>query len=152
MRYWLMKSEPSDYSIEDLARDKTAPWYGVRNYQARNFMRDDMRVGDRAFFYHSSCDEPGIVGIVEVAAPAHPDVTQFDRKSKYYDSASARDNPRWVNVDVRFMAKTRLVTLDELRRHEALAKMRVLQRGNRLSITPVEPAEWKHIIAMLGNE
>jgi len=152
MRYWLMKSEPSDYSIDDLARDKTAPWYGVRNYQARNFMRDDMRVGDRAFFYHSSCDEPGIVGIVEVAAPAHPDVTQFDRKSKYYDSASARDNPRWVNVDVRFMAETRLVTLDELRRHKALAKMRVLQRGNRLSITPVEPAEWKHIIAMLGNE
>ena len=151
MRYWLMKSEPSDYSIEDLARDKTAPWYGVRNYQARNFMRDDMRVGDRAFFYHSSCDEPGVVGFVEVAAPAHPDVTQFDRKSKYYDSASTRDNPRWVNVDVRFMAKTRLVTLDELRRHKALAKMRVLQRGNRLSITPVAPAEWKHIMGMIQD-
>jgi predicted RNA-binding protein with PUA-like domain len=151
MRYWLMKSEPSDYSIEDLARDKTAPWYGVRNYQARNFMRDDMRVGDRAFFYHSSCDEPGIVGIVEVAAPAHPDATQFDRKSKYYDSASTRDNPRWVNVDVRFMAKTRLVTLDELRRHKALATMRVLQRGNRLSITPVAPAEWKHIMGMIQD-
>ena len=151
MRYWLMKSEPSDYSIEDLARDKTAPWYGVRNYQARNFMRDDMRVGDRAFFYHSSCDEPGVAGIVEVAAPAHPDVTQFDRKSKYYDSASTRDNPRWVNVDVRFMAKTRLVTLDELRRHKALATMRVLQRGNRLSITPVAPAEWKNIMAILES-
>ena len=151
MRYWLMKSEPSDYSIDDLARDKTAPWYGVRNYQARNFMRDDMRVGDRAFFYHSSCDEPGIVGIVEVAAPAHPDATQFDRKSKYYDSASTRDNLRWVNVDVRFMAKTRLVTLDELRRHKALATMRVLQRGNRLSITPVAPAEWKHIMGMIQD-
>jgi predicted RNA-binding protein with PUA-like domain len=114
-------------------------------------MRDDMRVGDRAFFYHSSCDEPGIVGIVEVAAPAHPDATQFDRKSKYYDSASTRDNPRWVNVDVRFMAKTRLVTLDELRRHKALATMRVLQRGNRLSITPVAPAEWKHIMGMIQD-
>jgi predicted RNA-binding protein with PUA-like domain len=149
MRYWLMKSEPSDCSIDDLARDKTVSWYGVRNYQARNFMRDDMRVGDRAFFYHSSCDEPGIVGIAEVSAPAHPDLTQFDRKSEYYDPASTRDNPRWVNVDVRFVAKTRLVTLEELRGRKALAKMRVLQRGNRLSITPVEPAEWNHIVGML---
>jgi predicted RNA-binding protein with PUA-like domain len=149
MRYWLMKSEPSDCSIDDLARDKTVSWYGVRNYQARNFMRDDMRVGDRAFFYHSSCDEPGIVGIAEVSAPAHPDATQFDRKSEYYDPASTRDNPRWVNVDVRFVAKTRLVTLEELRGRKALAKMRVLQRGNRLSITPVEPAEWNHIVGML---
>ena len=149
MRYWLMKSEPSDCSIDDLARDKTVPWYGVRNYQARNFMRDDMRVGDRVFFYHSSCDEPGIVGIAEVCAPAHADDTQFDRKSEYYDPASTRDNPRWVNVDVRFVAKTRLVTLEELRGRKALAKMRVLQRGNRLSITPVEPAEWNHIVGML---
>ena len=151
MRYWLMKSEPSDYSIDDLARDSTAAWWGVRNYQARNFMRDDMRVGDRAFFYHSSCDEPGIVGIVEVSAPAHPDTTQFDRKSKYYDAASSRENPRWVNVDVCFVAKTRLVTLEELRRHKALGKMRVLQRGNRLSITPVEAAEWKCIMEMLKD-
>jgi predicted RNA-binding protein with PUA-like domain len=149
MRYWLMKSEPSDCSIDDLARDKTVAWYGVRNYQARNFMRDDMKVGDRAFFYHSSCDEPGIVGIAEVSAPAHPDVTQFDRKSKYYDPTATRDAPRWLNVDVRFVAKTRLLPLDELRRHKALAKMRVLQRGNRLSITPVEPAEWKHIMRIL---
>ena len=149
MRYWLMKSEPSDYSIDDLARDRTVSWWGVRNFQARNFMRDDMRVGDRAFFYHSSCDEPGIVGIVEVCAAAHPDLTQFDRKSKYYDAASTRENPRWLNVDVRFVRKTRLVTLDELRRFKALAKMRVLQRGNRLSITPVEPAEWKCIMEML---
>ena len=151
MRYWLMKSEPSDYSIDDLARDRTASWWGVRNYQARNFMRDDMRVGDRAFFYHSSCDEPGIVGIVEVAARAHPDTTQFERKSKYYDAASTREKPRWVNVDVRFVSRTRLITLEELRRHKALAKMRVLQRGNRLSITPVEAAEWKHINAMLSD-
>ena len=149
MRYWLMKSEPSDCSIDDLARDKTVSWYGVRNYQARNFMRDDMRVGDRVFFYHSSCDEPGIVGIAEVCAPAHADDTQFDRKSEYYDPASTRDHPRWVNVDVRFVAKTRLVTLEEMRRHKALTKMRVLQRGNRLSITPVEPAEWKRIMGML---
>jgi predicted RNA-binding protein with PUA-like domain len=149
MRYWLMKSEPADYSIDDLARDKTVAWWGVRNYQARNFMRDDMRVGDRAFFYHSSCDEPGIVGIVAISAPARPDLTQFDRKSKYYDAASTREKPRWVNVDVRFVARTRLVTLEELRQHKALAKMRVLQRGNRLSITPVEAAEWNCIMEAL---
>ena len=152
MHYWLMKSEPSDYSIDDLARDRTAPWWGVRNYQARNFMRDDMRVGDRAFFYHSSCAEPGIVGIAEIAAPARPDTTQFDRKSRYYDAASTRDNPRWVSVDVRLVQKTRLVPLEELRAHKALAKMRVLQRGNRLSITPVAAAEWKHILGIVNRK
>lgn len=151
MRYWLMKSEPSDYSIDDLARDRTASWWGVRNYQARNFMRDEMRVGDRAFFYHSSCEEPGIVGIVEIAAPAHPDLTQFDRRSRYYDPASTRENPRWVSVDVRFVRKTRLVSLEDLRPHKVLANMRVLQRGNRLSITPVEPAEWKFIMGMIQD-
>ena len=151
MRYWLMKSEPADYSIDDLARDRSAAWFGVRNYQARNFMRDDMRVGDRALFYHSSCEEPGIVGIAEVCAPAHPDLTQFNRKSRYYDAASTRETPRWLNVDVRFVRKTRLVTLDELRRHKALAKMQVLRRGNRLSITPVEPAEWKCIMELLAK-
>jgi predicted RNA-binding protein with PUA-like domain len=151
MRYWLMKSEPSDYSIDDLARDGTASWWGVRNYQARNFMRDDMKVGDRALFYHSSCAEPGIVGIAEICAPAHPDLTQFDRKSKYYDAASTRENPRWLNVDVKFAGKTRLVTLDELRRHKALAKMQVLRRGNRLSITPVETAEWKCIMELIAK-
>ncbi len=148
MRYWLMKSEPDEFSIDDLARAKnqSTPWFGVRNYQARNFMRDQMKVGDRAFFYHSSCPEPGIAGIVEISAPAYPDATQFDRKSPYFDAKSAKDAPRWVNVDVKFIEKTRLVSLAELRSDPALARMRVLQRGNRLSITPVDPAEWAHVV------
>jgi predicted RNA-binding protein with PUA-like domain len=145
MRYWLLKSEPDSYSIDAMARDKTTAWNGVRNYQARNFMRDQMRVGDLAFFYHSNCEKPGIVGIVEIAAPAHPDQTQFDRKSKYYDADATREAPRWVNVDIRFVKKTPLITLEELRAHKALAGMRILQRGNRLSITPVDPDEWKFI-------
>jgi predicted RNA-binding protein with PUA-like domain len=149
MRYWLIKSEPSTYSIDDMARDETTPWTGIRNYQARNFMRDQMKVGDRAFFYHSSCEVPGIVGIVEVSAPAYPDATQFDSKSKYHDPASTRDAPRWLHVDFRFVKKTRLITLDELRGHEALANMRVLQRGNRLSITPVDPDEWRCIMRLM---
>jgi predicted RNA-binding protein with PUA-like domain len=151
MRYWLLKSEPSAYSIDDMARDGVTAWTGVRNYQARNFMRDEMQVGDRAFFYHSNCEEPGIAGIVEVCAPAHPDETQFDRKSRYYDPASTRDNPRWVNVDVKFIRKTPLIPLEELRRHKALAKMRILQRGNRLSITPVDPEEWKFIVNLMRS-
>ena len=151
MRYWLIKSEPSVYGIDAMARDKTTAWHGVRNYQARNFMRDDMKVGDRAFFYHSNCDEPGIVGIVEITKAAHPDLTQFDRRSEYYDPASTRDHPRWVNVDFRFVGKTRLVSRAELRRHRALANMRVLQRGDRLSITPVVPAEWKFIIDLVDH-
>jgi len=145
MRYWLIKSEPAAYSIDDLARDRKTAWTGVRNYQARNFMRDQMQPGDRAFFYHSNCDEPGIVGIAEVASPAYPDETQFDRKSEYYDAAATREAPRWVHVDFRFVKKTRLLRLEELRRHKRLAKMRVLARGNRLSITPVDPAEWAYI-------
>ena len=147
MRYWLMKSEPDEFSIDDLAKapKQTTPWFGVRNYQARNFMRDDMRVGDRAFFYHSSCPEPGIAGIVEIAKPAYPDVTQFDPKSAYYDPKSARDAPRWVNVDVKLERKTRLVTVPMLRETAGLEDMVTLRRGNRLSITPVTPAEWKVI-------
>ena len=117
----------------------------MRNYQARNFMRDQMRLGDRAFFYHSSCPEPGIAGIVEVSALAYPDETQFDKKSAHYDPKSTRDAPRWVNVDVKFVEKTRLIGLPELRAHPELARMRILQRGNRLSITPVDPAEWSFI-------
>ena len=151
MRYWLLKSEPSSYSIDDLARDRTTAWNGVRNYQARNFMRDQMRVGDRAFFYHSNCDEPGIVGIVEVCAPAHADETQFDPKSDYYDPAAKREAPRWLNVDVKFVKKTRLVSLEALRRQKRLARMRILQRGNRLSITPVDPEEWKLIMKLTAS-
>jgi predicted RNA-binding protein with PUA-like domain len=146
MRYWLIKSEPDAYSIDDLKRDKKTPWTGVRNYQARNFMRDQMKPGDRAFYYHSNCEEPGIVGIAEVASTAYPDETQFDRKSKYFDATATREEPRWLHVDFKFVKKIPPVTLDELRRHKALANMRVLARGNRLSITPVDPAEWQYIM------
>ncbi|MGB8433250.1 MAG: EVE domain-containing protein [Burkholderiales bacterium] len=151
MRYWLMKSEPDEFSIDDLARapGRQAPWAGVRNYQSRNFMRDDMRPGDGVLFYYSSCPEPGIAGIAEVASEGYPDNSQFDRKSEYYDPKSTRAAPRWVNVDVRFVRKSALVSLAELRRHPQLAKMRLLQRGNRLSITPVEPAEWTYITERL---
>jgi predicted RNA-binding protein with PUA-like domain len=151
MRYWLMKSEPSEFSIDDLAKapKHSTPWFGVRNYQARNFMRDGMRVGDLAFFYHSSCPEPGIAGIVRVSRAAYPDASQFDRRSPYYDPASKRDDPRWLNVDVTLVEKTRLVPLAELRAQRELQGMRLLQRGNRLSITPVDPAEWKFISTSL---
>jgi len=145
MKFWLFKSEPSAYSIDDLARDGVTAWTGVRNYQARNFMRDEMRPGDPGVFYHSSCEEPGVVGIIEVARPAYADPTQFDRKSRYYDPGATREEPRWLNVDVKWSSKTRVVGLDELRREKALRKMQVLQRGNRLSITPVTPAEWSCI-------
>ena len=145
MRYWLMKSEPAEFSIDDLvrARGQATPWFGVRNYQARNFMRDDMRIGDRAFFYHSSCPEPGVAGIVEISRLAYPDATQFDPKSPYYDAKSTREAPRWVHVDVKLVKKTRLVTLPMLRATRGLDQMVTLRPGNRLSITPVTPAEWK---------
>ena len=148
VRYWLLKSEPDEFSIDDLAvvKGRTTPWFGVRNYQARNFMRDQMRVGDRAFFYHSSCPEPGIVGVCEVSAQAYPDATQFDRKSPYFDPKATRDVPRWFNVDVTFVEQLRLVSLAELRSHPELERMRILQRGNRLSITPVDPAEWAFVL------
>jgi predicted RNA-binding protein with PUA-like domain len=145
MNYWLFKSEPSAYSIDDLARDRVTAWTGVRNYQARNFMRDAMRKGDLGFFYHSSCEEPGIVGILEVCGAAYPDETQFDRGSRYHDPAATKENPRWFNVDVKFVRKTRLVGIAELRAQKALAKMQILQRGNRLSITPVTAAQWRCI-------
>ncbi len=149
MRYWLMKSEPDEVSIDDLEARRTVPWFGVRNYQARNFMRDAMQVGDLAFFYHSGCPAPGIAGLCEVAAPAHPDLTQFDPASPYFDARSSPDDPRWVCVDVRFVRKTRLVPLAELGEHAELAAMPVLQRGNRLSITPVGEAEWRFVTERL---
>lgn len=153
MRYWLMKSEPDDVSIDDLAAmpRKTVAWYGVRNYQARNFMRDQMQVGDQAFFYHSSCPEPGIAGIVRVSKAAYPDASQFDKKSKYYDAKATRDAPRWFNVEVTLVEKTRLISLAELRDTPQLATMRLLQRGNRLSITPVDPREWTFITTKLAR-
>ncbi len=151
MRYWLMKSEPSDVSIDDLGKrpNKTIAWYGVRNYQARNFMRDQMRIGDQIFFYHSSCKEPGIVGIAVVCKLAYPDATQFDSNSKYFDPKATSGCPRWFNVDVKLVSKSRLISIKELRSIPALVNMRILQKGNRLSITPVDPAEWKYIIGIM---
>jgi len=151
MRYWLMKSEPDVFGIDHLAKAprKTTAWWGVRNYQARNFMRDDMRVGDLAFFYHSSCAQPGIAGIVKVSRRAYPDETQFDPKSEYFDAQSTRDAPRWVNVDVTLVRKTPLLGIQALRAHPQLQSMRVLQRGNRLSITPVQPDEWTFILDLI---
>ena len=148
MQYWLMKSEPDEVSIDDAlaAPDRTVAWIGVRNYQARNFMRDAMQVGDGVLFYHSSCAEPGIAGLAEVASTSYPDETQFDPHSKYYDPKATPENPRWMMVDVRAVKKTRLMPLAELRAHPELADMQILQRGNRLSITPVTPAEWRCII------
>lgn len=151
MRYWLMKSEPSDVSIDDLANfpDQSVAWYGIRNYQARNFMRDQMQVGDAVLFYHSSCDKPGIAGLARVSRLAYPDETQFDPANKYYDPKATRETPRWLNVDVQLVRKTRLMPLKEIREYPELAQMRLLQRGNRLSITPVDPSEYEFIISKL---
>jgi predicted RNA-binding protein with PUA-like domain len=147
MRYWLMKSEPTDVSIDDLASfpNQTVDWYGIRNYQARNFMRDQMKVGDGVFFYHSNCDVPGIAGIAEVCTLAYPDRLQFIKGHKYYDEKATPETPRWLNVDVKLVRKTRLLSLKELRSYPELTNMRILQRGNRLSITPVDPKEWAFI-------
>jgi len=153
MRYWLMKSEPSDVSIDDLAKmpNQSVAWYGVRNYQARNFMRDQMKVGDKVFFYHSNCDAPGIVGLCTVSKLAYPDATQFDKKHKYFDPKATPENPRWFNVDVKLVKKTRLLSIKEMREHPELANMRTLQKGNRLSITPVDPKEWAFIEKLLAK-
>lgn len=150
MRFWLMKSEPSEYSIDDLQRDDHVAWFGVRNYQARNFMRDQMQVGDPVLFYHSSCDEPGIAGLAEVSALAYPDETQFEVGGKYFDPKATREDPRWLNVEVKFRKKTRLMPIAELREYPELANMRILAKGNRLSITPVDPDEWNFILKKLG--
>jgi predicted RNA-binding protein with PUA-like domain len=154
MRYWLMKSEPDEMSIDDLARapKQSTAWFGVRNYLARNYMRDEMRVGDRAFFYHSSCPEPGIAGVVEISALAYPDATQFDRKSPYFDPKATREVPRWFNVDVKLIEKARLISLAELRAQPKLVNLITLQRGNRLSITPVAPADWKFIVRLAAKK
>ena len=151
MSFWLMKSEPTEVSVDDVLAepDQTAPWFGIRNYQARNFMRDAMRIGDGVFFYHSSCANPGIVGIAEVASTPYPDPTQFDRSSHYFDPKASLENPRWVMVDVRVLRKVSLIPIAQLRAEEDLADMQVLQRGNRLSISRVSAAEWRCIIQRL---
>jgi predicted RNA-binding protein with PUA-like domain len=151
MNYWLMKSEPDVFGIDHLADSprKTAPWWGVRNYQARNYMRDQMKVGDQVLFYHSRCPEPGIAGIARVSRLAYPDETQFDRKSPYFDPKASRDLPRWFNVDVTLVKKTRVVGLPEMRSHAELKDMVILKRGNRLSITPVTEREWAFVMDLL---
>jgi predicted RNA-binding protein with PUA-like domain len=148
-----MKSEPDEVSVDDVAAmpRQTVPWFGVRNYQARNFMRDLMQVGDPVLFYHSSCAQPGIAGIARVASTPYPDETQFDPASKYHDPKATRESPRWFHVDVQLVRKTRLLGLAELRAHPELVNMRILQRGNRLSITPVTPAEWACIERLLAG-
>ena len=151
MKYWLMKSEPTDFSINDLEKSKTIDWYGIRNYQARNFMRDDMSLGDQAFFYHSNCKTPGIVGIMEVCQLAYPDKLQFVKNHKYFDPKSDPENPRWLNVDVKFIKKTKLLGLQDIRAYNELKNMKILQRGNRLSITPVTPEEWNFINQLLND-
>ncbi len=149
MKHWLMKSEPEAFSIDDLKRKRTEAWDGVRNYQARNFMRDVMRPGDKIFFYHSNCAEPGITGLAEVASHSYPDPSQFDPKSHYYDPKSSREDPRWMLVDVKFVKKLkRTITLDELKGHDVLEDMQLLRKGNRLSVMPVGAAEWRYILTL----
>ena len=151
--HWLMKSEPSECGIDDLAAAPahTVPWVGVRNHQARNFMRDAMTIGDGVLFYHSSCAEPGVAGIAEVASAAYPDATQFDPLSPYFDAKSTSSAPRWLNVDVRLVRKTQLLPLAQMRAAPSLATMQVLRRGNRLSITPVTAEEWNAMLSLLGS-
>ena len=151
MNYWLMKSEPAECSIDDLARapGQTLPWVGVRNYQARNFMRDDMQPGDGVLFYHSSCPEPGVAGLAEVSSAPYTDATQFDPHSPYFDAKSTPQAPRWLHVDVQWVASTRLLSLREMRQRPELAGMLLLKPGNRLSITPVSGADWAAVNRLL---
>ena len=152
-QYWLMKSEPTEVSIDDLmaAPGQTMPWFGVRNYQARNFMRDGMQPGDGVLFYHSSCPQPGVAGVAEVASTAYPDHSQFEQGGHYFDPKATQEQPRWVSVDVRGLKKTALLPLSALRRIPELEDMLLLKRGSRLSITPVTPAQWKTIHARLTD-
>jgi len=149
MACWLMKSEPEEFSIDDLVREKSVPWFGVRNYLARNYMRDQMKVGDEVLFYHSSCPEPGIAGLARVSTAAYPDETQFDKKSKYFDPKATRENPRWMLVDVKLVKKTRLLSLADMRAAKGLEEMVLLQQANRLSITPVTPGQLKAVLKLL---
>ena len=152
-QYWLMKSEPTEVSIDDLmaAPQHTMPWFGVRNYQARNFMRDGMKPGDGVLFYHSSCPQPGVAGVAEVASTAYPDHSQFEQDGHYFDPKATQEQPRWVSVDVRGLKKTALLPLSALRQIPELEDMLLLKRGSRLSITPVTPAQWKTIHARLTD-
>ncbi len=147
MKYWLLKSDVEDYSIDDMKKDGRTDWTGVRNYQARNFMRDQMNEGDLAFFYHSNAEPSGITGIVKIVSAAKPDLTQFDRKSKYYDEMATAEKPRWMLREVEFIKKLpRLLDLAEIRRIRECQKMSLLQKGSRLSIHPVKESEWKALL------
>lgn len=153
MKYWLVKSEPSEFSIDDLKNmpGKTEHWDGVRNYQARNFMRDEMKKGDLVFFYHSNCEPPGIVGVAMVVKEGYPDHTAFDPGDSHYDPKSDPENPRWMMVDIRYVRKFRkIISLAELKTHKPLKNMRLLQKGNRLSVMPVEKTEWDYITKLAG--
>ncbi|MFA9217479.1 MAG: EVE domain-containing protein [Sphingomonadaceae bacterium] len=151
MAYWLMKSEPDEVSIDDVlaSPQQTTAWFGVRNYQARNFMRDAMQRGDGVLFYHSSCAEPGIAGLAEIVSGPYPDASQFEREGKYYDPKATPEQPRWVSIDVRGTRKTRLLPLAELRTVPALEEMVLLQKGSRLSISPVTAGQWQAILELL---
>ena len=149
MQYWLMKSEPDTYSIDDLQSFGVDHWDGIRNYQVRNFFRDQIQVGEQAFFYHSNCKEPGIVGTMEIVSKAYPDHTAFDPSEKYFDSKSDPENPRWLMVDVHYIRHLdRMITLGELRHQKQIADMKLLQRGNRLSVLPLSKMEWQYILDM----
>ncbi len=153
MQYWLMKSEPGELSIDDLSKlpNKQIEWFGVRNYQARNFMRDEMKKGDLALFWHSSCKEPGIYGIVKVITEPHPDSTQFAASSHYYDPKSGTDNPRWWCVDVQLSQKTRYISINVLRQCPELSDLQVLQKGNRLSVSKISDKHWQILTKLLNS-
>ena len=152
MRYWLMKSEPEEFSIDDLVKHKKTAWFGVRNYQARNFMMKDMKIGDQVLFYHSNANPPAIVGIAEVAAVAYPDPTQFERNHKHFDPASDPASPRWDMVDIQYVrAFAAPLSLDSLRMEKKLAGMALLQKGSRLSVQPVTKGEWEHILKLAAG-
>ncbi len=152
MNYWLMKSEPNEFSIDDLERKTTEPWDGVRNYQARNMMRDQMQLDDQIFFYHSNCDVPGIVGRMTVVKTAYPDPTAFDPNDAHYDPKSDPEKPRWYLVDVGFVEKfSRTISLAELKQHSALSDMSLVKKGNRLSVMPVTPTQWQFILNLLSS-
>lgn len=153
MQYWLMKSEPNEFSIDDLERVTVEPWDGIRNYQARNFIRDQMVVGEQAFFYHSSCKTPAIVGIMEIASKPYPDPTAFDPQNLHYDAKSDANNPTWMLVDVRFRSKLKTpITLTQLKQEPELSGMRLLKRGNRLSVFPVDHKHWEHIMQLITHQ
>ena len=149
MKYWLMKNEPEDYGIDNLKKDKTEHWDGIRNYQVRNMIRDDMSIGDIAFFYHSNCEIPGIYGLMTINSKAYPDHTAFDKKAKYYDIKSDKNKPTWLMVDVKYKRKLhKIITLKKLKSKKELSEMKVVQKGNRLSITEVAKKDWEYILSL----